>query len=495
MSKKAAPKTDKVVGLKRSREEDVEEKKVPAKVPVPKQTPNVTKAPQQPAAKVIAAPSKAATKPAPKEVTKPQTKPAPAAEQNKAGKGKASKKEEKEEEEEEEVSDFGGDDDENDGDDAEDFDMEAFFNGEEDEDMEMMEDEDEDEDMDMMEFGDEDGNADENADGALEGDDEDGDDDDENADVDELLSFQATSKPKAGKSGAAAAGGKKKGAKGAAVKGAEASNDVDDDDDDDDNEDGGVIQANFDFFDPDPARDYHAVKAFVRSLTEDKDFDAGNLADIVACQAEVGTVVKSDDAGDEPLGFITILDYSEHKDSASFKQIKEYILSNAGKHKAQFESLFANAGKPSQRLGLLLQDRVVNLPVEVVPALYSELLKDIDWAREEEKADKTNKWAFQNVLIISKCCEVSSGKVSGESKRRRVDDSGAGSAELWYPKFEDELIRAAATTVRQFPGQAKITWPEVGRVPVTVQVMVVPYKAFVNFSKNLSESFGATDSA
>jgi protein BCP1 len=283
-----------------------------------------------------------------------------------------------------------------------------------------------------------------------DGSDEDEDEDDENHDLHELLSIEAQPKDKKDKK-------PKKG------------KDVDYEDEDEDDEDDEVI-ANLEFFDPDAERDYHTIKSFVRHLIDAKDFDISGLADIISGQAIVGTVVKSDDAGAEPLGFATCLDYNEHKDAPSIKQLRNFVISNAGnsKNKKSLEALF------EKNLGLLIHDRIMNLPMEVVPVLYNELVKDMEYAHGLVK----DSWKFENYLLIAKSCDVTGRAAGGQS--------GA----VWYTKFEEEFFHGEASMVRKFPSKTTVAWPGVGKLPANYIVMVIPAQGLNNVVEKLVQVIG-----
>jgi len=367
------------------------------------------------------------------------------------------------------------------------------------------EDEDEDEDDFLRNYF---GTMDEDEDGTLEFGEEDDDEEEDPQDNDELLSFdpnapanklhadsssKATSTEKSKNKG-------KQGEKEAKTK-AESKADAEEEEEEEVDE----IQAEFDYRTLDPDTDYHTVKGFVSNITgEPKTFKSNEFADLIVNQSEVGSAIVSGDAGSEPLAFATFLDVTEHAKLESMRQVKSFILDNAGKFKAQLEELFAKAPYPkssaaankkadkkaeskesaepdSGRLALLVQDRIVNLPVELVPHLYSEVLKDLEWAHKESKGKR---WKFEQVLMIAKCSEVTSSRLGKKSKK-------ASEGEYWYTKFEDEIFAKEATLIRTFPGSGTVSWPDYGQLPVSYRVMVVPMQGFRKVVNYLLSTFSA----
>jgi hypothetical protein len=148
----------------------------------------------------------------------------------------------------------------------------------------------------------------------------------ENDDLDELLSLQAIPKTQNTKqTKKEATKQSSKHPKQMDDNGNDGDGDGDEDDDDDDDD----IQAEFNFHDPDNDKDWHAVKRFVANLIDKKDFNASEFADLITLQQQVGTTIKCPDAGEEPLGFISLLGFNQHAEKQSMKQIKDYIINNS----------------------------------------------------------------------------------------------------------------------------------------------------------------------
>lgn len=66
----------------------------------------------------------------------------------------------------------------------------------------------------------------------------------------------------------------------------------------------GVIQADFEFFDPKPD-DFHGVKTLLQTYLDIKEWDLSGFADLILGQPTVGTVVKI--ADDEDNGIFSVV--------------------------------------------------------------------------------------------------------------------------------------------------------------------------------------------
>ena len=72
-----------------------------------------------------------------------------------------------------------------------------------------------------------------------------------------------------------------------------------------------VIQADFNFFDPQEL-DYQSIRNLTRNYLT-SEYDDRELADMIVNQVSVGTMVKNEEAEEAPLGFITALNLQYYK--------------------------------------------------------------------------------------------------------------------------------------------------------------------------------------
>lgn len=72
------------------------------------------------------------------------------------------------------------------------------------------------------------------------------------------------------------------------------------------------------------------------------------------------------------------------KDHLSIKSLVEYLLSKANSNLA-LRTVLEDALAPSSRthVGLILSERLINMPVQVIPPMYKMLTDEIKWAVEE----------------------------------------------------------------------------------------------------------------
>jgi hypothetical protein len=219
---------------------------------------------------------------------------------------------------------------------------------------------------------------------------------------------------------------------------------------------------------------------------------------------------------------------NQHADKQCIKQITDYVLNNCGneKNKKQITQLFS-----TQRVGLLVTDRVVNLPLDVVPPLYNELLKDMEYSRKQalvntsssstasSKSQKPqgnkkqqqqqqqptvvsttaqNKpWDFTYFVLISPCSDAASagGVGNKNAKKNKKDQQGdnateGGSEDVWYTRFEDEFFSRHATMIRKVQTSQTRPWMETGKLPVQNMIMVLNKDALVKVRDHLANVIG-----
>lgn len=91
---------------------------------------------------------------------------------------------------------------------------------------------------------------------------------------------------------------------------------------------------------------------------------------------------------------------------------------------------------PPAQIGLILTERFINMPHEIVPPMYTMLMEEIQWAVEEKEP-----YAFTHYLVLSKAYSEVASKLpavgqpaSKKKKANKVDE------ETFYFHPEDEVL-------------------------------------------------------
>lgn len=96
---------------------------------------------------------------------------------------------------------------------------------------------------------------------------------------------------------------------------------------------------------------------------------------------------------------------------------------------------------PIPPIGLILTERLINMPVEVVPPMYSMLQEEIADSVEEKKPCN-----FSHYLIVSKNYEEVESKLDAEESRpqKKKKKAAAGKGERFFFHPEDEILERHA---------------------------------------------------
>ncbi|KAH9043879.1 p21-C-terminal region-binding protein-domain-containing protein [Lactarius pseudohatsudake] len=214
----------------------------------------------------------------------------------------------------------------------------------------------------------------------------------------------------------------------------------------------GRVQVDFEFFDPNPDIDFVALKRLIGQLFQaDADiFRPHLLAELILSQPLVGTTVKTDGRESDPYAFLTVLNMHVHKDHPSIKALTEYILSKSeadpSLHQTLQRILSPNA---SSHLGFVFSERLVNMPVEIVPHMYRMLADEIQWA-----CDDGEPYHFSHILVLSRTFTLSEEETEAavasfqqQKRRKGAQDPSTGGVSSFHHEdhYTQEVSRASPT--------------------------------------------------
>ncbi|KAJ6512025.1 p21-C-terminal region-binding protein-domain-containing protein [Mycena vitilis] len=186
-------------------------------------------------------------------------------------------------------------------------------------------------------------------------------------------------------------------------------------DSDSDSDDVSFVDVDFDFFDPNPNVDYHAIKRLLRQLFQrDADrFDLAALTDLVLAQPTVGTTIKTDGLESDPYALLTVLNMHVHQAHPAIAALAAYFLEKTASAAPQFEqTLRALFASPNNQVGLVLCERLVNMPVQTVPPMYRMLSDEIKWALADNEP-----YAFTHLLFVSRAYSLSAAEEEALANR------------------------------------------------------------------------------
>lgn len=134
------------------------------------------------------------------------------------------------------------------------------------------------------------------------------------------------------------------------------------------------------------------------------------------------------------------------------QEITKYIINCA---KAESLSSLKDLFDPSSkaRVGLILSERLINIPPQVVPPMYKMLLEEIQWANEEKEP-----YEFSHYLILSKTYTEINSSLDAEidtpkkksKKKQKTSTATNGSSTVFYFHTEDEVLEQHASVKGSF---------------------------------------------
>ncbi|KAH6687765.1 BCP1 protein [Plectosphaerella plurivora] len=206
--------------------------------------------------------------------------------------------------------------------------------------------------------------------------------------------------------------------------------------DEDSDEDFDVVNVDFEWFNYDPEIDFHGTKTLLRQLfdVDAINFNMSALADLVTAQNSIGSAVKVDSKANDAYAIITALNLAHHRERPEIADLTKYISDKAQTNDA-LSPVAAVLADASAQVGLVLSERLINMPTEIVPPMYKMLTEEIADAVEDGEP-----YSFTHYLVLSKTyTEVEpDAELRTERKGKKQKAEAAGS--LWYFHPEDEVL-------------------------------------------------------
>ncbi|KAF5385564.1 hypothetical protein D9757_006790 [Collybiopsis confluens] len=192
-----------------------------------------------------------------------------------------------------------------------------------------------------------------------------------------------------------------------------------------------MIDVDFEFFGPNPSIDYQAIKRLLVQLFQrDADlFHLHELTELILSQSHIGTTVKTDGQESDPYALLTVINMHMHQENPSIKALVAYFLQKSASNptlRAQLQNLFSQT---ENHVGLVICERLINMPVQVVPPMY-QMLKD----ELNVEASPNHPFKFSYLIIPSRTYYLSTdeetyltnmkeSKTTSKKKKTKVSSS------------------------------------------------------------------------
>ncbi|CAG8576048.1 24685_t:CDS:2 [Dentiscutata erythropus] len=200
-----------------------------------------------------------------------------------------------------------------------------------------------------------------------------------------------------------------------------------------------IVDIDFDFFDPKPI-DFHSIKNLMIQLfsTDAELFSISELTELIIDQPLLGTTVKVDGADSDPYAILTVLNMNEHLEKKCIQDLIKYLLDKTKPDQTLNEKLDTLLKKDStNHVGLMLSERLINMPVQIVPPMYKMLQEEIQWA-----VDDNEPYNFEWYLVLSKTYQEVMSTLDDESSQSKKQKKKKAKSEptVFYFHPEDEVI-------------------------------------------------------
>lgn len=203
-----------------------------------------------------------------------------------------------------------------------------------------------------------------------------------------------------------------------------------------------MVNVEFEWFNFDPEIDFHGVKSLLRQLfdVDANLFNMTALADLVLSQPTIGSTVKVDGKGTDAYAMLTALNMYEHREKEPMKDIIKYLV-----EKAQSNEDLASVAeliRSGKQIGLIFSERLINVPSEVGPPLYSMLIDEVEAAVEDKEP-----YEFSHYLVLSKTYQEIESTLDVEDRKRKKAKETL-STFFFHP--EDEVLHRHAAAHGSF---------------------------------------------
>lgn len=168
--------------------------------------------------------------------------------------------------------------------------------------------------------------------------------------------------------------------------------------------------------------------------------DLSALTDLILSQPLLGSTVKVDGKETDAYAFLSVINLQAHKDKLFVQTLIQYLRSKASTNSSlsALSELLSQPGTPA--IGLVLTERLINVPAEVIPPMYTMLVEEIQWALEEREP-----YQFSHYLILSKTYAEIASTLDGEENRpKKKKKASSKEPETMYFHPEDEVLQQHA---------------------------------------------------
>ncbi|XP_017759140.1 PREDICTED: protein BCCIP homolog [Eufriesea mexicana] len=247
------------------------------------------------------------------------------------------------------------------------------------------------------------------------------------------------------------------------------------------------IQVDFEGRNPlDP--DYYGIKTLLQQLFLKAHIDLGGLTDLIISQNYVGSVVKQSEDIDElddkdidannVFGITTVINLSTGQNYPCIQQLRELLRQLANEHATDAANTMIKhvLENDSEALGLLINERFVNILAQISVPLLENLVAEIKRAN-----NKKLPFNFSYYILICKLHKTEDKKLEKKLKHKKKDNIEEPT--IIWSNPEEEIFAEEATVSFEFSVENESdsglsgTWTE-------TDDEMIPYRRVLLFEAN-----------
>lgn len=206
-----------------------------------------------------------------------------------------------------------------------------------------------------------------------------------------------------------------------------------------------MVNVDFEWFNFDTEIDFHGIKGLLRQLfdVDSQLLDMSALTDIVTQNNTIGSTVKVDSKANDAYAFLTALNVREHRDKKPVADLVDYLATKASQSTNEKLATEVPETLKEKHVGLVLGERLINMPPEISPPMYSMLVDEIDAAVEDKEP-----YDFTHYLVVSRSYnEVQSLLDDGARKSKKAREDPP----MFYFHPEDEVLQKYVVAAGSYP--------------------------------------------
>lgn len=197
----------------------------------------------------------------------------------------------------------------------------------------------------------------------------------------------------------------------------------------DENESDIEVEFSFDDF---KEINFKSIRNLLKKYIPGTQINYSEMADSIVNQIIVGTAITVDDSGDV-YGFATVLNIKHQLNISYMKDIINIIVEACPSDLLNDFKSKIN----SKNTGLLINERLINVPDELVPHLHKNLYDDIEYAKKNGIEDEPARFTINDIIIISPCYYYPQTTGKKPKKSKIVHD--VSNAQFYH--FEDTIYQ------------------------------------------------------